>query len=119
MTPQDHNKALVTVYTILATLFTLILIALPLIILNKIKHEPSTSTGEVQFLAWIFGFVLLFTLLLISTAYGLWKRKAWVRKPALILSILAVWYFPLGTALSVYTWWFLHSEGGRQLYFKA
>lgn len=34
----------------------------------------------------------------------------------MLVAILIVWWFPLGTALGVYTWWFLHSEGSKQLY---
>jgi uncharacterized protein involved in cysteine biosynthesis len=59
---------------------------------------------------------LLIAILLWSAVYGLFKRRAWVRIPALILAGLLVWLVPLGTALAVYTWWFMFSESAKHLY---
>lgn len=61
---------------------------------------------------------LLLMAFLLSTAYGLLSRRRWGRILALVSTVLFVWLFPLGTALAIYVWWFLHSEGGKQLYSK-
>lgn len=39
--------------------------------------------------------------------YGLLKRRAWVRPLILVLAILNLFNFPLGTALGLYTFWVL------------
>lgn len=44
---------------------------------------------------------LLLTGILLSTAYGLFKRRRWARILTLILAGLFVWLFPLGTVLAV------------------
>jgi hypothetical protein len=62
---------------------------------------------------------LLLMIVLLATAFGLFKGNRWARILSLILSGLFVWLFPLGTALAVYTWWFMHSEGGKELYSKS
>ena len=59
---------------------------------------------------------LLFMIFFLSTAYGLFKRRRWARISSLVLSALLVWFVPLGTALAVYTWWFMHSDGAKQIY---
>jgi hypothetical protein len=38
--------------------------------------------------------------------YGLLKRKKWARKAGIVASALAALGFPLGTALSIYSFWF-------------
>jgi hypothetical protein len=53
---------------------------------------------------------------LYAIAYGLFKRRRWARIAALVSSGLFVLLFPLGTALAIYTWSFMHSEGGKLLY---
>lgn len=35
---------------------------------------------------------------------------------ALLLSVLYVWLFPIGTLLAAYTWWVLYGETGRRMY---
>ena len=59
---------------------------------------------------------MLLMAFLLSIAYGLLRRRPWGRILALVSTVLFVWLVPLGTALAVYAWWFLHSEGGKQLY---
>jgi len=61
---------------------------------------------------------LLLMAFLLSTSFGLLRRRPWGRILALISTVLFVWLVPLGTALAVYAWWFLHSEGGKRLYSK-
>jgi len=120
MTSQDHNKTLCMVYSLLSVAFFLLLLASPFIIKNNVgdPHAPIGS-GKLLTIIIVFCLVLLLTLLLSSTAYGFYKRKRWVRVTASILAILFVWSFPLGTALAIYTWWFIHSEGRKQLYSES
>lgn len=43
----------------------------------------------------------------LAAGWGLWHRQGWARILALILGILALLHFPLGTALGIYTLWVL------------
>jgi chromate transport protein ChrA len=119
MTPQDHSKTLGLAYSFLSVPLVLLILASPWLIASNVDHQPSPRrTGQILSALAILIVVLLITALFTSTTYGLFKRRSWARTPALILAVLLIWLFPLGTALSVYTWWFMHSEGGRQLFSK-
>lgn len=61
-------------------------------------------------------YALLLPVLQLLTAYGLFTMKRWGRVLALTFCVFYVWVFPLGTLLAAYTWWFLYSDKGRQLY---
>jgi hypothetical protein len=100
MRPQDHNRALSIIYGFVGALITLGLTMAAIFARN--------SGSELYFLP--------LPLLILFTGYGLFRKRAWARILALIFSALYIWIFPLGTALAIYAWWFLHSEGGRHLY---
>lgn len=51
--------------------------------------------------------VLVLGVLGMATGWGLWQREPWARIVALILGVLALLHFPLGTALGIYTLWVL------------
>lgn len=51
--------------------------------------------------------VLFLGLIGLATAWGLWHQEGWARILALILGVLALFHFPLGTALGIYTLWVL------------
>jgi predicted nucleic acid-binding Zn ribbon protein len=51
--------------------------------------------------------VLLLGMAGLAAGWGLWHREGWARVLALILGVLALFHFPLGTALGTYTLWVL------------
>ncbi|HWT03145.1 MAG TPA: hypothetical protein VN256_23035 [Pyrinomonadaceae bacterium] len=117
MTPQDHNKTLGLVYGFLGGLLALAaLVELVRVITLERELERIRSSTELKVMIPV---GLLLMAFLLSTAYGLLRRKPWGRILALASAVLFVWLFPLGTALAIYAWWFLHSEGGKQLYAKS
>lgn len=117
MTPQDHNKTLGIIYSFLGGLLTTAaLVELVRVIIIERELDRIRSDSLLQILISV---ALVLTIFILSTAYGLLRRRRWVRIPALILSALFVWLFPLGTALAIYTWWFHHSEGGKNLYSRS
>lgn len=117
MTPRDHNKTLGLIYGFLGGLLAAAaVVELVRVIVIERELERIRSSTELKLLV---GVGLLLTVYILSMAYGLLRRRRWARVPALILSVLFIWLFPLGTALAIYNWWFLHSEGGKQLYMKS
>lgn len=120
MTPRDHSKTIAIAYSIIGVPLALLILASPLIIAKNVDEFPSPRRNEQILIATVvFCIVFLLALLLLSTAYGLFKRKSWSRTTSLIISILIIWWFPLGTALGVYTWWFMHSTGGKELFSRS
>lgn len=48
--------------------------------------------------------------------YGLLKGKRWARTWAIIAGVVSAMSFPIGTAVCVYTFWFLFSEPGKAIF---
>ncbi|HEX8879551.1 MAG TPA: hypothetical protein VF749_05950 [Candidatus Acidoferrum sp.] len=61
-------------------------------------------------------FLGFFGLLHLALAWGLFERQSWARILGLVLGILALLRFPLGTALGIYTLWVLAPEPSAREY---
>jgi isoprenylcysteine carboxyl methyltransferase (ICMT) family protein YpbQ len=108
MSPQDHNKTLVILHAGMGAFFTLGLIASPWIIPKNVRNPEQVPLAIV-----VFAVVLLLALLFWSTAIAMQRRNPVATKLALIAAVVAL---PIGWPLGVYTWWFMHSEGAKQMY---
>ena len=118
MTPQDHNKAVGVMHLIYGGLSALVLlIFVPLFIVagRVAGQDPQAGAAVMAVFLLVAAFFLAFFLLLglppLIAGYGLLKRKPWARTWAIISSVLATLNFPFGTALAVYSFWFLFGEG--------
>lgn len=111
MSPQDHNRTLGLLHSLIASLM---LIGIIVAALLEVRRRPDS----VNRIGWML-YVLPLPALQLLTAYGLFTMRRWGRVLALAFCVLYVWVFPLGTLLAVYTWWFLCSDTGRQLYGAA
>jgi hypothetical protein len=124
MTARDHNKLLSIFYFIQAALqlFGGIIIFVVYVILGGAMM--STSREQDQMMGGIFmgvgvvlGIVLIalggFTLL---TAFSVLKERPVGRTLGIIISILVLLSFPLGTALGIYGLWFFFGEAGKNFY---
>jgi hypothetical protein len=107
MTPQDHNKTLVILFSAIGAFWTLGLLAAPWIIAQNFRHQEQIPTAVL-----VFGFVSLMALLMWSTAIAMHRRKPVGRKLAMISAAGLLMFWPL----AVYVWWFMHSEGAKQMY---
>jgi len=114
MTPHDHNKTLGIIYGLLGGLLA-VLAAVELVRIVTLDKELNHVRSDSALLTMIIAGLILMVVL-IATSYGLFKRRNWARISTLILAGLLVLLFPLGTALAIYTWWFMHSEGAKKLY---
>lgn len=63
--------------------------------------------------AIVFCVVLFLAILFIATALSMYRRRPVGRTLALVSSVVLL---PLLPPAAAYTWWFMHSEGGKQLY---
>jgi len=62
------------------------------------------------------GYVLLQALAGFAAGWGLLQRESWARALTLVLGILALLDFPLGTILGIYTLWVLLSPQAEHEY---
>jgi ABC-type sulfate transport system permease component len=117
MSPQDHNKTLALIYILLGVFFTLPLIASPWIIAKNVDRYASTRRdGQMLIAVVVFCVVLFLAVLFVSTAISLHRKRRGGRKLALVSAVLLL---PLLPPAAVYTWWFMHSEGGKRMYGEA
>jgi hypothetical protein len=107
MTAQDHNKTLVIIFSTFGGLWTLVLLASPWIVAQAFRRPEQMPAAVL-----VFGFVSLMALLFWSTAIAMHRRKRVGRKLALISAVTLLMFWPL----VVYIWWFMHSEGAKQMY---
>jgi hypothetical protein len=108
MSPQDHNKTLVVLHSAVGAFFAFGLLVSPLIIAKNVRR-PEQIPGAVV----VFGIVFLMALLFWSTAIALHRRKPLGRRLAFLTAgVLVIIAWPG----AVYTWWFIHSDGAKQMY---
>jgi hypothetical protein len=110
MTAQDHNRTIVIIYSFLG----LVLAGAAIVSLVRDLRQKDWALAIYKDELFIASAVL--STCLLSTVYGMLRRRRWGRVLALITTVFYVWLFPLGTLLAVYLWWFLHSEGAKHLY---
>jgi hypothetical protein len=108
MTPQDHNKTLVLLHAALGAFFTLGLLASPWIISQNLRHREQIPVAIL-----VFGIVLVMATLFWTTALTMYRRRPVGRKLALVSAVAVL---PILWPVGVYSWWFLHSEGAKQMY---
>lgn len=124
MQPAEHAKILGIMHLayggmhmfsliVMVIVFAVMGIAIPF-------SAPDANGAPMAMFAIIVVFVAVFTLVLavppLIAGYGFLKRKRWSKAAGAISAALALLSIPMGTALGVYTFWFLFGEKGRQLY---
>ena len=123
MTPTSHNRTLGLLHLAYAGLMTVMLAALSILMLAMFTVDNNGEPFPVGLLAFMAIVMLLVTLMHAITSflagYGLLKRKRWARTMTLVAAIVAGLNFPLGSALCVFTLYFLFGESGRLLYPQA
>jgi hypothetical protein len=118
MAPQDHNKLLGVLHLVYGALNTLLALFFVVLfgVISIVEREP------VMFVIMTIVLLIVYALLILPSllaGYGLLKRKRWAKVFAYISAALAAMSFPHGTALCVYTIWFLTSDTGKTIYDKS
>ena len=74
----------------------------------------------VPFASWLLSLIGLFVLALAAATaaagVGLLQYRSWARVFTIIVSVLMLFHFPVGTAIAVYAFWVLFSEEGQRYY---
>ncbi|HEY6118317.1 MAG TPA: hypothetical protein VIV66_00075 [Pyrinomonadaceae bacterium] len=122
MTPEQHNKYVGIAHLVYGGFYLLFSSLFMLLFLTMfVSSMPNGNEGAgLPFIVvfWLFFafFFLAFTIPSFVAGYGLLRHKRWAKTAAIIGGVLAGMSFPVGTAVCVYTFWFLFSEPGRLLY---
>ena len=118
MTPEQHNKYLSWAhlgYAIITGLFMLLMMGFMTAMLSLDPKGP--PAGFVVFmLLFMAGMFSIMIIPSIVAGYALKKKKRYAKTASIIAGITAAMQAPFGTAVCVYTFWFLFSEPGKALY---
>jgi hypothetical protein len=126
MTPEQHNKYLGFAHLAYAALHSLMGVfigVMMLVMFSTMPVSPRDNPPPLGILIFMAAFFLVFSvgwsLPSMIAAYALLKRKRWAKTASIVAGVFAAPQMPLGTAVSVYTFWFAFSEPGRLLYDQA
>ncbi len=126
MTPADHNKTIGILHLVYGG-FSVIIMVLMVAVFGSVfgfigNSQPSGDEPPFFMIAIMMAFMfILYVVLAVPSfigGYGLLKRKKWGKVMAIVAAIIAAMSFPFGSALCVYTLWFLFGDKGRSLYDK-
>jgi hypothetical protein len=126
MTPEDHNRLLAWGHIVHASLFGLMGLGFGMMFafigvataLEPNARDPFPS-AFFGFMGIVMGAVYLaMALPSLVAGIGLLKRKSWAKLWAIIAAVFSASSFPIGTAVCVYTFWFMFSDPGKALYDK-
>jgi hypothetical protein len=124
MSPSGHNRTLGLLHLAYGVFCIALVVVLTFFVSGTIDAlaVQGAAVPVATFAALIVGSIFV-SLILITpsfiTGYALLRRKQWARRVGIIAGVLAGLTFPFGTALCVYTLWFLFGEKGKFLYHKA
>lgn len=120
MTPQDHNKIIGIMHLIYGGFNALmLLIFVPIFI--ALGAGAAADPGAPSEITAIFGLIgalmlvlaLVFGLPPIIAGYAMLRRKSWARVAGVVAACVESVSMPFGTALCVYTLWFLFGQGEK------
>ena len=106
--------------------------ALVILFAGQIVHHlpipwpPDADFGNLgvgpRFVSWIISVVGLASAALAAgvaaAGVGLLQYRDWARTLTIIMAVLMLFHFPIGTAIAIYAFWVLFSHEGQE-YFKA
>jgi len=122
LTPEQHNKYLAWSHIAYGGLFLLFtaffLLFFGGIFIASLMSDPNAPPAIIFFFVFLFMAVMYAAMSLpsIIAGYALLKQKKSARTWAIISAVVAAMQFPMGTAVTVYTFWFLFSEPGKQFF---
>ncbi len=125
MTARDHNKLLGIFYFIMAglQLFAAVFVFIMYVGIGGFMMSSSSREDE-QMMGGVFvgvGVIVAFIVLAIGgftlfTAFKVRAEQPIGRTLGIIISILVLLSFPIGTALGVYGLWFFFGDPGKNFY---
>ena len=126
MTPEEHNKyvgianlAYGAIHVLLMILMGVFFMAMMGVIArdtggSDVPPAPASFFGGIMIFVVAINF--LFAIPSFIAGYAFLKRKPWAKIAGIVAAVLSSFRVPIGTAVSIYTFWFLFSPPGRILY---
>jgi hypothetical protein len=124
MAPEEHNKYLGMAHVAYGVLHILLMLVTGVIVFAMVGLSTLNGRGSSlpprPFIAVIVALVVIVNVLLaipsFVAGYAFLKRKPWAKTAGIVAAVLSALRIPFGTAVSIYTFWFLFSTPGKLLY---
>jgi hypothetical protein len=125
MTAREHNKLLSIFYFVMGGLQVVVGVGLALIyagvgtaLLTAGQRDEDQMVGGIMLAASVAVGIIVtaFGAFTLFSAYKVLKVHRIGRTLAIVISILSLFSFPIGTALGVYGLWFMFGDMGKALY---
>lgn len=122
MTPEQHNKYIAYSNIAYGGLFAFFILLMMGFMWAMITLTPGGPGGPppigVMIFMTLFMGVIYGSMIIPSFVAGwaLLKRKKWAKVAAIIAAVVAGASFPFGTAVCVYTLWFVFSDQGKNFF---
>jgi hypothetical protein len=122
MNATDHNKILGIIHTAygIMSVVTLAIVSVFMLVMFGVVAATEREAMPLIIVAVVMFFVvainIIFTLPSILAGYALLKRKRWAKTACVVAAVIDGMSVPFGTALCIYTLWFMFSDQGRLLY---
>jgi len=121
MTSEEHNKALGICHLVYGGLSALMMLAV-LFFFGVIMFAIPGGEAPVGLLMLVLTFIMLWSSILtlpsFIAGYAILKHKSWAKPASIVAAVLETMSFPLGTAVAIYSFWFMFSDAGRAMYDK-
>jgi hypothetical protein len=128
MTAEEHNKALGICHLAYGGFFMLLMFAMFFFmwaVFSTIPKQPGGPDADFPLiiLPIFFIFMLIYTAIFavpsFIAGYAMLKRKQWARTASIVAAVLETMSFPFGTAVAIYSFWFMFGDAGKTLYDTA
>jgi hypothetical protein len=125
LTPEEHNKYVGLAQLAYAGIYLIMMLGLTGVQAYMFQNIYSRSLemgGEPPppFIAAMFVFIGVFSVIMtipsLVAGYALLRRRSWAKVAGIVGGVVAATNFPFGTAVAVYTFWFLFGDVGKQIY---
>lgn len=118
MTPEQHNKYLAYSNIAYGAVFSLFALMMTVFFWGIMGAAPNGPPAGVIVFMSLFMLAIYGAMTVPSfiAGYALLKRKKWARTASIISGVVAGANFPIGTAVCVYTFWFLFSDQGKYFF---
>lgn len=90
------------------SIFTLMLVILAYTVFNLIGDFMDEPNGKMVLSILgdvIAGFLVFISIPGLIAGFGLYRRKEWARILTIVISVIILFNFPLGTAIGIYSIW--------------
>jgi len=124
MTPEEHNKYVGIAHLVYGVIHLLLMFVMGAFFMAMMgvmaQNGGRGDAPPPEFFGLIMAFAVALNVLLavpsFVAGYAFLKRKPWAKVAGIIAAVLAALRLPFGTAVSIYTFWFLFSAPGKTLY---